>query len=188
VIRQVVFLGGAVTALVIAACGSATTTATTPTATAVPSIAPTPTPTATPVATPVPTAAPTPTPAPATGTAVMLRSVGGLGQILVGPTGKTLYLFKADVGMTSMCTGSCAQNWPPVHTVGAPHALGGVSQGLLGMTRRGDGTMQVTYNGHPLYYFIADTAPGMAGGEGIDAFGAEWDVVNAAGAAVATGA
>jgi predicted lipoprotein with Yx(FWY)xxD motif len=187
VIRQLVIFGGAVTALLIAACGSTTSAATTPTASAVPSIAPTPNTTATPTATPVPTAAPTPTPKPATGTAVTLRSVGGLGQILVGPTGMTLYLFKADVGMTSMCTGSCAQNWPPVHTVGVPHALGAVSQRLLGMTRRGDGTMQVTYNGHPLYYFIADTGPGMAGGEGINAFGAQWDVVNAAGVAVVKG-
>jgi predicted lipoprotein with Yx(FWY)xxD motif len=118
------------------------------------------------------------------GTAVSLRSVGALGQILVGANGRTLYLFMADTGMTSRCAGSCAQNWPPLHTTGVPHAVGGVSQHLLGMTRRGDGTMQVTYNGHPLYYFIADTGPGMAGGEGINAFGAPWDVVNAAGVAV----
>jgi predicted lipoprotein with Yx(FWY)xxD motif len=158
VIRRLVICGGALTALLVTACGSATNAATTPTATAVPSTAPTATPTPTPTATPAPTAAPTPTPAP--GAAVMLRSVGGLGQILVGPNGRTLYLFMGDTGMTSRCTGSCAQNWPPLTTAGVPRAVGGVSQHLLGTTRRADGTTQVTYNGHPLYYFIADTGPG----------------------------
>jgi predicted lipoprotein with Yx(FWY)xxD motif len=124
------------------------------------------------------------TPAPAMGTAVTLRSVGSLGQILVGANGRTLYLFMADTGMTSRCTGSCAQNWPPLTTAGVPRAAGGVSQHLFGTTRRGDGTTQVTYNGHPLYYFIADSGPGMASGEGINAFGARWEVVNAAGVAV----
>lgn len=62
--------------------------------------------------------------------------------------------------------------------------MGGVSQGLLGTTKRGDGGTQVTYHGHPLYYFIADAGAGTASGEGIDAFGARWEVVNAAGVAV----
>jgi predicted lipoprotein with Yx(FWY)xxD motif len=57
-------------------------------------------------------------------------------------------------------------------------------QSLLGTTKRQDGTTQVTYNGHPLYYFIGDSAPGMANGEGIDAFGAHWEVINAAGTGV----
>lgn len=122
------------------------------------------------------------TPPPATGATVSLRSVGGLGQILVGPNGKTLYLFLADSGVMSRCTGSCAQNWPPLTTAGLPRAAGGVSEGLLGTTRRGNGTTQVIYNGHPLYYFIADAGPGMAGGEGINAFGGRWEVVDAAGA------
>jgi predicted lipoprotein with Yx(FWY)xxD motif len=115
------------------------------------------------------------------GTAVTLRSVGALGHILVGPNGRTLYLFLADSGVTSRCTGSCAQNWPPLTTVGLPRAEGGVSQRLLGTTKRGDGTTQVTYNGHPLYYFVADAGPGTAGGEGINAFGARWEVVDAGG-------
>jgi predicted lipoprotein with Yx(FWY)xxD motif len=183
--QHLVMSGGAVSLLLLAACGSATSGATSPTA--VPSIAPTATPTPTPIATPVPTAVPTPartTPAPALGAAVTLRSVGGLGQILAASNGRTLYFFLADTGMTSNCSGSCAQNWPPLTTVGVPHATGGVSQSLLGTTRRGNGTTQVTYNGHPLYYFIADSGPGMAGGEGINAFGARWQVVNAAGVAV----
>jgi predicted lipoprotein with Yx(FWY)xxD motif len=121
------------------------------------------------------------TPPPATGTTVSLRSVGGLGQILVGPNGRTLYLFLADSGVMSRCTGSCAQNWPPLTTAGLPRAAGGVSQRLLGTTRRANGSTQVTYNGHPLYFFIADAGSGMAGGEGINAFGGRWEVVDAAG-------
>src|ERR1700730_4782696 len=111
--QQLFISGGAVTLLLIAACGSATSAATSPTATAVPSIAPTATltPTPTPIATSDPTATPTPTrmtPPPATGTTVSLRSVGGLGEILVGPNGRTLYLFLADSSMMSRCTGAGA--------------------------------------------------------------------------------
>lgn len=180
--RHLVLSGGAASLLILAACGSAANGAggsgsPTPatTATAIPSSAPTSPPTPTPVPA---------TPAPATGTAVTLRSVAGLGQILVGPNGRTLYYFLADRGMASTCAGSCAQNWPPLTTTGAPRATGGVSPGLLGTTRRGDGTTQVTYHGHPLYSFIADAGPGMANGEGIDAFGARWEVVSASGMAV----
>ena len=179
--RHLVFFGATASLLILAACGSTTTgtgASNSPTATAAPS--PTPTATPTPVITPTPTSTPVP-PAPATGTVVMLRSVGNLGQILVGPNGKTLYFFLADTGTTSMCSGSCAQNWPPLTTKGTPRASGGVSQAMLGTTTRGDGTTQVTYHGHPLYYFIADSAPGMANGEGVNAFGALWKVVNAAG-------
>jgi len=122
-----------------------------------------------------------PTSAPAGGTAVTLRSVGNLGQILVGANGKTAYFFLADTGTISTCSGSCARNWPPVTSTGAPVAAGGVSQALLGTTKRADGATQVTYHGHPLYFFIADTGPGMANGEGLNAFGALWKVVNAAG-------
>lgn len=174
--RQLLISGGAVSLLILAACGS---TVAGPVATTSPPATAASTPTATPVPTAVPAAPP-----PVAGTAVSLRSVGGLGQILVGANGMTVYFFLADTGMTSTCSGQCAQNWPPVTTKGAPHATGGVAQGLLGTTTRGDGTTQVTYHGHPLYYFIADTAAGMATGEGINAFGARWDVVNAAGVAV----
>ena len=114
----------------------------------------------------------------------MLRTVGTFGQILAGPGGKTLYIFLADRGMTSTCYGSCAQNWPPLTTTGAARALAGVSQSLLGATRRSNGTLQVTYAGHPLYYFIADSGPGMATGAGIVAFGGRWEVINATGTTV----
>ena len=177
--RELALIGGTAGLLILAACGSATAgtgSSNSPTAIAAPTATPTPVATPTPTPTPVPAAPP-----PAAGTAVSLRSVGNLGQILVGANGKTVYVFLADKGMTSTCNGSCAQNWPPVTTTGTPHAAGGVSQALLGTTKRADGATQVTYHGHPLYYFIADTGPGMANGEGLNAFGALWEVVNAAG-------
>jgi predicted lipoprotein with Yx(FWY)xxD motif len=170
--RELALIGGTAGLLILAACGSATPgtgSSNSPTATAAPT------------ATPTPVATPTPTPVPAAGTTLSLRSVGNLGQILVGANGKTVYVFLADTGTTSTCNGSCAQNWPPVTTTGTPQASGGVSQALLGTTKRADGSTQVTYHGHPVYYFIADTGPGMANGEGINAFGALWEVVTAAG-------
>jgi Secreted repeat of unknown function len=74
-----------------------------------------------------------------------------------------------------------------VITTGTPRAMPGVIQSLLGTSKRASGAVQVTYHGHPLYYFVGDTAPGTATGEGIDAFGAEWDVINAAGMAITRG-
>ena len=78
------------------------------------------------------------------------------GKALFGPSGKVLYVFGADRGSTSHCYGVCAAAWPPLLTTGAPLAGGGVEAKLLGMTKRTDGTLQVTYNGHPLYYYSAD--------------------------------
>jgi predicted lipoprotein with Yx(FWY)xxD motif len=185
--RNLVMLAGTFSLLILAACGSATTGTIggpSPTPSTTPSGTPTPAPTT--VATPTPTAKPTATSAPSagTGTATALRSVGALGQILVGGNGRTLYLFLGDEGAMSKCNGSCAQNWPPLTTIGAPRATGGVLQSQLSTTKRQNGTTQVTYNGHPLYYFIGDSAPGRANGEGIDAFGAHWEVINAAGMGV----
>jgi predicted lipoprotein with Yx(FWY)xxD motif len=105
----------------------------------------------------------------------------GLGTFLVGPGRKTLYLFEADMSARSACSGACAQNWPPLTTSGPPIAGSGVRQSLLSTSRRGDGTTQVVYNGHPLYYFVGDTKPGDTSGEGLAAFGAGWDVVGPAG-------
>jgi predicted lipoprotein with Yx(FWY)xxD motif len=107
-----------------------------------------------------------------------------LGQILVDGNGKTLYLFEADTSTQSTCSGACAQAWPPLTTAGAPKAAGGASTSLLGTTARSDGSTQVTYAGHPLYSFVSDTKPGDTTGEGVNAFGAGWDVVSAAGAKI----
>ena len=104
-----------------------------------------------------------------------------LGQILVDANGQTVYLFEADTGTQSTCSGACAQAWPPLTTNGAPKAASGASPSLLGTTMRSDGTSQVTYNGHPLYLFISDIRPGDTNGEGSTQFGAGWDVLSPAG-------
>jgi predicted lipoprotein with Yx(FWY)xxD motif len=101
-----------------------------------------------------------------------------LGTVLVDSKGRTIYLFERDKTKKSTCSGACATNWPPVTTSGAPKAGGGVKAKLLGTTKRSDGTTQVTYDGHPLYLFVADkNRPGSTKGEGVDAFGAEWYVL-----------
>src|SRR6516165_9436192 len=79
------------------------------------------------------------------------------GRILVDSKGRTLYDFPPDMQGASTCYGACAALWPPVTTIGKPHAGAGVSGSLLGTTKRSDGKVEVTYNGHPLYYYVADT-------------------------------
>ena len=118
------------------------------------------------------------------GAAAVSTASGELGEHLVGPNGHTLYLFEKDTGSTSTCTGACAAAWPPLITTGAPTAGGAADAGLLGTTKRPDGTMEVTYNGHPLYYFSGDAAPGDTAGQEVDAFGAEWYAVAPSGEAV----
>jgi predicted lipoprotein with Yx(FWY)xxD motif len=104
-----------------------------------------------------------------------------LGTILVDSKGETLYLFQADKGSASTCNAACASVWPPVITKGAPVAGSGVTASKLGTTKRSDGTTEVTYNGHPLYTYLGDSSPGQTTGEGNQGFGAEWDVLSAAG-------
>jgi predicted lipoprotein with Yx(FWY)xxD motif len=116
-----------------------------------------------------------------------LQSASGIpGMFLVDGKGRSLYLFEADKSTTSTCSGACAGVWPPVTASGMPMAGSGVSQSLLGTTKRADGTEQVTYNGHPLYYFAADTGAGMTKGQGSKAFGAGWYVLNAKGSKIDT--
>ena len=114
----------------------------------------------------------------------MSTAGGDLGDHLVGPNGHTLYLFEKDTGSTSACTGACAAAWPPLLTTGAPTADGAATADLLGTTERPDGTMEVTYAGHPLYYYALDTAPGDTAGQDVEAFGAEWYAVAPSGEAV----
>ena len=94
----------------------------------------------------------------ATGGAAARLGVGSTeyGTAVFGPSGKVVYVFGADHGSTSSCYGVCAQAWPPLLTTGAPLAGAGVEAKLLGTTTRRDGSVQVTYNGHPLYYYSAD--------------------------------
>jgi predicted lipoprotein with Yx(FWY)xxD motif len=128
-------------------------------------------------------AAPHATPARATATAVDLHP-SSLGPILVTGTGRTLYLFRADRGTHSVCTGACASAWPPLLSKGHPVAGRGVHEALLGTSVRAGGARQVTYHGHPLYRFAGDSGPGQTNGEGSRAFGALWEAVNPAGGAV----
>jgi predicted lipoprotein with Yx(FWY)xxD motif len=106
----------------------------------------------------------------------------GLGRVLVDGRGRTLYLFAKDKRGTSTCTAQCAGYWPPLIAAGKPLAGPGAKASLLGTTRRADGRLQVTYNHHPLYTFVKDMQKGQTNGEAIDAFGAKWYAVSAAGA------
>jgi predicted lipoprotein with Yx(FWY)xxD motif len=114
---------------------------------------------------------------------VSLRSTK-LGMILVSSKGRTLYLFRKDTNGRSACTSSCATYWPPLVSQGKPTAGAGVKASLLGTTRRSNGSLQVTYNKHPLYTFKLDTKAGQVNGEGSSNFGAKWYAVSASGAAV----
>ena len=107
-----------------------------------------------------------------------------LGSILADSRGRTLYLFEADKGAMSACDGACANVWPPVTTTGKPHAGAGIAAAKLGTVKRGDGTTEVTYNGHPLYTYAGDTAAGQTSGQGLDDFGAEWYALSAAGSKI----
>ena len=115
---------------------------------------------------------------------VVATKTTSLGTFLVDSKGRALYLWDADHGSMSTCSGACAQAWPPLTTAGTPKAGGKVKASLLGTTTRSDGSREVTYAGHPLYYFEGDSAPGQATGQGSDGFGAPWWVVSPAGKAI----
>ena len=114
----------------------------------------------------------------------MVATDASLGKILVDGNGRTVYLFVADTGTASTCYTSCATIWPPVLTAGAPKAGAGAQGSLLGTTARTDGTTEVTYAGHPLYYFIKDKKPGDTTGQGVNGFGALWWVLSPSGVAM----
>lgn len=160
------FLAGAIAtaALLAAACGGSSPSA----AAASPS--------------PSPVASPSASLA-ATGTTIAVAT-SRLGQMLVDGNGMTVYLFVADTGTTSTCYASCATIWPPVLTTGAPQAGAGATATQLGTTTRTDGKLEVTYAGHPLYYFVQDKAAGDTTGQGINGFGGPWWVVSPSGAAI----
>jgi predicted lipoprotein with Yx(FWY)xxD motif len=107
-----------------------------------------------------------------------------LGPVLVNSGGHTLYLFRKDRNDRSSCSGPCAKFWPPLLVAGKPSAGTGVKAAMLGTTRRSNGSLQVTYNRHPLYAFSLDKRAGQTNGQGSLAFGARWYAVSAAGAAV----
>jgi predicted lipoprotein with Yx(FWY)xxD motif len=155
----VVAVGGV--ALVVAACGSSSTGASSSAS-----------------------ASASKAPASSTARVSVATAKGTDGTYLVGPSGRALYLWDADSHNKSVCSGACAQVWPPVTTTSSPVAAGGVTASQLGTITRSGGTKQVTYDGHPLYYFASDTSRGSLTGQGNDTFGAKWWLVAPTGQAI----
>ena len=116
--------------------------------------------------------------------ALALRTTS-VGRVLVDSKGRTLYLFGADTKKNqSNCADACAANWPPAKAPSKPTVGRGVSTRKLKVIKRGDGTRQLSYAGHPLYRYVGDQKPGDLNGQGIDAFGGLWHVVAASGKAI----
>ena len=115
---------------------------------------------------------------------VVATKTSSLGTFLVDAKGRALYLWNADHGAKSVCSGACAQAWPPLTTTTTPKASGAVKASLLGTTKRADGSREVTYAGHPLYYYAGDSTPGQTTGQGSNSFGSPWWVVSPAGKAI----
>jgi predicted lipoprotein with Yx(FWY)xxD motif len=103
---------------------------------------------------------------------------------LTNGSGRAVYLWVKDTSDASQCSGACAGAWPPVTATGSVTAGGSAVASDLGTITRSDGTKQVTYDGHPLYYFAGDSGSGQANGQGSDSFGAKWWLVTPAGADV----
>ena len=118
-------------------------------------------------------------PAAATGS-LKTATIGGA-TVLTDSKGFTLYSFAPDTSTMSKCNGTCAQNWPPVT---GPVTAAGIT-GTFGTIERSDGSVQATFDGHPLYTFVGDTAPGQAKGNGLNAFGGLWHEVTTSGSAPA---
>jgi predicted lipoprotein with Yx(FWY)xxD motif len=127
--------------------------------------------------------APTPPPNAEEGTVfVSLGSVPGLGQILVGPEGRTLYAFSGDSESEATCEGACEKAWPPLlDESGEPEPSNGAAGARLGTIARKDGSKQVTYAGHPLYSYGGDKKPGEAKGNGASSFGGTWTALKGSG-------
>ena len=104
--------------------------------------------------------------------------IGGA-MVLTNAKGFTLYSFAPDTSTTSSCNGTCAQNWPPLK---GPATASGV-KGTFGTIKRSDGSTQATFDGHPLYTFVGDTAPGQAKGNGLNAAGGLWHEITTSGSA-----
>ena len=124
----------------------------------------------------------TATPAGGSATATVIEShAGSGGPFLTDGSGRAVYLWAADSMNKSTCSGACAGVWPAVTVKGHVTAADGAKAADLGTITRSDGTKQVTYSGHPLYYFAGDSGPGQTSGQGSDNFGAQWWLVAPAG-------
>jgi predicted lipoprotein with Yx(FWY)xxD motif len=121
-----------------------------------------------------------------TSSTVITTKTSSGGSFLTNGEGRAVYLFMADSTGKSTCDGACASAWPPVIATGQPTATGGAQASVLSTITRSDGTKQVTYDGHPLYYFTGDTGPGTDKGQGLNGFGAKWWLVTPAGSSITT--
>ena len=129
-------------------------------------------------ASPSPSASSASSPAAAAAGTVKTATIAGV-TVLTNSKGFTLYSFAPDTATTSKCNGTCAQNWPPVT---GPVTAAGVT-GTFGTIKRSDGSIQATFDGHPLYTFVGDTAPGQAKGNGLNAAGGLWHEITSSGTA-----
>jgi predicted lipoprotein with Yx(FWY)xxD motif len=162
-------VGGAVgVAMLVAACSSASSSSTAAPAATASSAA----------------AAPASSASASGGATVITTASSSAGTFLTNGSGRAVYLWVKDTGGTSACTGACAGAWPPVTATGTVTAAGSAKASDLGTITRSDGTKQVTYDGHPLYYFEGDSGPGTASGQGSDGFGAKWWLVSPSGSDV----
>ena len=156
--------GLAAVALIAAACGSSSTSSTAGSSSAAPSTG---------------SSSAASSPGTASSSALKAATIGGA-KVLTSAKGLTLYWFGPDTAAKSNCNGSCAHFWPPV--TGSATAAAGVS-GTLGTITRSDGSVQATYNGHPLYTYVGDTSAGQAKGNGLNLSGGVWHEVTVSGAA-----
>jgi len=155
--------------LAAAACGSSSSTSASSTSTSAPA-AQTSAPAVQASAPAAAASSATPSAAPA---AMLKIDQTSLGSVLTNAQGFTVYWFAKDTVTNSACSGACAAAWPPV--IGIPQAASGFKlTGKLGEIKRADGSMQATYDGHPLYLFAGDSKPGQVNGNAIDGFGALW--------------
>jgi len=162
--------GGLVAAVVVAACSSAASTSTGAAAPAAPSSAAAP-------ASPAGASSSPSSGASSSGGTVITTAKSSAGTFLTNGSGRAVYLWVKDTGDMSNCNGACAGAWPPVTTTATATASGSAKASDIGTITRSDGTKQVTYDGHPLYYFSGDSGPGTATGQGSDGFGAKWWLV-----------
>jgi predicted lipoprotein with Yx(FWY)xxD motif len=123
---------------------------------------------------------PAPPPPASGGRAILKTATIGSVTVLTNGQGFTLYWFALDTPTRSACYGTCAGYWPPMTVTGTPSAGPGVT-GKLSTIRRSDGNTQVTYNGHPLYTYVGDTAPGQAFGNNLNLNGGPWHQMTVSG-------
>jgi predicted lipoprotein with Yx(FWY)xxD motif len=133
--------------------------------------------------------APTPLPAdtsvvPAGDTWLTTNDLPGVGTVVTSDSGRTLYIFDRDTPQTSACYDACADTWMPKLTFGGPTGGIGLDAGEVGSIDRRGGRKQVTYYGHPLYYYDGDSGSGQAKGQGLAVFGGRWSVIRPDGTGV----